>query len=132
MSSFHLSHWWTVPVMTDEGYGLGLIPAGLITFAVTAVASGWNAAALRVARRVGDGEIQRGHLLAGEAVAMGPLALITLLLLFSNQTIAVWLGIFIVVPTLFVGLLIATTPPSPSSGTAAAGPACGCRHTTRG
>ncbi|CDO11476.1 hypothetical protein BN977_06318 [Mycolicibacterium cosmeticum] len=48
---------------------------------------------------------------------MGPLSVITLLLMVSNQTMAVWLFIFIGVPLLFVGFLIATTPPSPKSDT---------------
>ncbi|GAS93646.1 glycosyl transferase family 2 [Mycolicibacterium canariasense] len=109
--------WWTEPVMADEGYGLGLIPIGLATLAVIAVAGSWNAFALRVARRVGEGEVQRRPLLVGEAVAMGPLSVITLLLLVSNQTMAVWLFIFIGVPLLFVGFLIAATPPWPKTGT---------------
>ena len=58
---------------------------------------------------------KRSPVLAGEAVAMGPLALTTSLLLFSNQTIRVWLFVFVGVPTLFVGLLIATTPTYASS-----------------
>lgn len=104
--------WWTAPlVMSDDGYGRSLIPSGLVVLVVIAVAGGWSAVALRVARRVGDGEIRRMPFLVGEAVAIGPLALISLMLLLSNQTIAVWLFIFIGIPTLFVGLLIATTPP---------------------
>ncbi|TLH70661.1 hypothetical protein C1S82_22510 [Mycolicibacterium cosmeticum] len=103
--------------MTDEGYGLGFFSIGLTTLAVIAVASSWNAFALRVARRVGEGEVQRRPVLVGEAVAMGPLSVITLLLMVSNQTMAVWLFIFIGVPLLFVGFLIATTPPSPKSDT---------------
>ncbi|MDX1876087.1 hypothetical protein SBI67_28545 [Mycolicibacterium sp. 120266] len=104
--------------MTDEGYGRGLIPLGLTLSATIAVAGGWNGVALRGARRVGDGKIRRRPVLIGEAVAMGPLALVTLLLLFSNQTIAVWLFVLISIPMLFVGLLIATAPPPLSSDTA--------------
>jgi hypothetical protein len=110
--------WWTAPVMTDEGYGRGLIPPGLTLSATIAVAAGWNVVALRGAQRVGEGEIRHRPVLAGEAVAMCPLALVALLLLFSNQTIAVWFFVFVSVPTLFIGLLIATAPPPLGSDTA--------------
>lgn len=110
--------WWTAPlVMTDDGYGRSLIPSGLIVLAVIAVAGGWNAFALRAARRVGDGQVRRAPFLVGEAVAIGPLVLVAALLLWSNQTIGVWLFIFLGLPTLFAGLMTATTPPPAGSDT---------------
>jgi hypothetical protein len=102
-------------VMSDDGYGRSLIPSGLIVLVFIALAGGWNAVALRVACRVGDGEIRAMPFLAGEAVAIGPLLLTAAMMLgFANQAIALWFYMFIGIPTLFVGLLIATTPPPPS------------------
>ncbi|MBU8820348.1 hypothetical protein KL864_31190 [Mycolicibacterium goodii] len=111
--------WWTAPlVMSDDGYGRSLIPPGLIVLVVVALVGGWNVLALRVARRVGEGEIRRTPFLVGEAVAIGPLLLTaSMMLVFTNQAIPVWFYMFIGVPTLFVGLMIATSPPSPSDNT---------------
>ncbi len=41
-----------------------------------------------------------------------------MMLAFANQAIPVWFYMFIGIPTLFVGLMIATTPPPLSSETA--------------
>ncbi len=112
--------WWTAPLtINDDGYGRPPIPAVLIVLVVFAVAGGWNACALWLARRVGESEIRCTPILVGEAVAIGPLLVTAAMMLaFANQAIPVWFYMFIGIPTLFVGLMIATTPPPLSSETA--------------
>ena len=78
--------WWTAPLtINDDGYGRPPIPAVLIVLVVFAVAGGWNACALWLARRVGESEIRCTPILVGEAVAIGPLLVTAAMMLaFAN------------------------------------------------
>ncbi len=107
--------WWTAPLVVGvEGPEKQPIPAGLAIAAAVTLLGWWTVLVMRIARSDGR-PLKSPSLIAAFVLAAAPVLLAVFLIVFSNEVIGVWLFLFLGIPGLLGGLLIASAGNDPSN-----------------